>query len=149
MKRYYGGTEAKAGFYWNPKEWEVTVLSGKGGTLPGPADTRFYRVPMLGMLVLGPIMGAAFVLFLPFIGVAMLVYYGSRKVAERTGSFVRGAATAMAPAWRPGEAYLAGKSRKRHGARKPAEPTQEPTKDETTGELDSLKDEIEQRRRGE
>ena len=145
MKRYNGGTEAKAGFYWNSREWEITVLQGKGGSLPGDATTRFIRIPMPAMLLVGPIMGAAFVMFLPFIGVAMLGYYGSRKLAAVTGDFVRGAATAMSPAWRPGEAYLAGKPRRaKKGAVKDAASEAKP---EAADAITSLEKDVEERRR--
>lgn len=149
MARYTGGNEVKAGIYWNPRDWEMTVLQGKGGTLPGGPEARWMRVPLFAMLLLGPIMGAAFVIFLPFIGVAMLVYYGSRKAAEATGRFVRGAATAMSADWRPGEAYLAGKPRNGSGAKDEAAPESQETSDEEENELDSLEKEVAERRREE
>lgn len=70
-----GGDTVKAGFYWNRGEWEAQIVSGEGGVLKGDSSARFVRVPLLAVLALAPIMGAAYAMFLPFIGIAMVVMY--------------------------------------------------------------------------
>jgi len=72
MLNYKGGDTVKAGFYWNPKEWEATIVPREGGPLPGSEGVRYYRTPLLALLILAPTMGAVFAIFLPFIGLAML-----------------------------------------------------------------------------
>jgi hypothetical protein len=67
-----GGEEAKAGFYWRAAAWEIVTLSGKGGVLPGGVQERYYRLPALAVLTAAPVMGGLFVVFLPFIGFALL-----------------------------------------------------------------------------
>ncbi len=107
MFKYSGGQTAKSGFYWNARTWAITMIERQGGALPGGAEDRYARIPVLAMLVVAPFMGAAYVMFLPFIGIAMVTDF----VARRLGRGVRAGALAMAaavsPQWRPGEAYLA------------------------------------------
>jgi hypothetical protein len=73
MFRYKGGELVKGGFYWNQAQWHLENVEGKSGTLPGDDDTRYARVPTLMLFVLAPLMGALFVVFLPFIGFALLI----------------------------------------------------------------------------
>ena len=73
--RYKGGEVVKAGFYWNLAEWEAKIVPAEGGSLAGTADTRYLRVPILAVLVLAPIMGLTYAMFLPFIGFAMVAMY--------------------------------------------------------------------------
>ncbi len=117
MTKYLGGTDVKAGFYWNLRQWEMVTLSGAGGTLPGSGADRFLKVPIVAFLFVAPVMGGLYAFFLPFIGFAMLFAFLGRKVgagarlaAVRVGGLV-------SPQWRPGEAYLAGKRGKKseHG----------------------------------
>lgn len=73
MFNHKGGDVVKGGFYWNQAQWRLENVEGKSGTLPGDEESRFARVPTLVLFVLAPIMGALFVVFLPFIGFALLV----------------------------------------------------------------------------
>ena len=108
MARYHGGDQVKAGFYFNMTKWEVQTLSGKGGTLAGAADERFVRVPAIGVLVLAPFMGAAYAIFLPFIGIALVLQYLAKRGYALAGDVAHATQAAMGHAWRPGEAYFAG-----------------------------------------
>jgi hypothetical protein len=109
MLRHQGGDHVKAGFYLDLDSWEIKMISGReGATLEGSPATRYLRIPTLGMLIFAPLMGAAFAIFLPFIGIAMVLQY----LAVRGWRSARHAAQAMvgtlAPAWQPGTAHLAG-----------------------------------------
>ncbi len=117
MARKVGGTMVKAGFYWNPKEWEIVTIEGPGGILPGTPEDRYFRIPVLAMLLLAPVMGGLFVVFLPLIGFALVLQHLGRLSVAATR---RGAATllaTMSPTWRPGEAYFAGKHKPEARAR--------------------------------
>jgi hypothetical protein len=72
MKTISGGSKVEPGFYWHMKGWEIVPVSDTQGTLPGTEKDRYLRVPTPALLVLAPVMGASFVMFLPFIGFAML-----------------------------------------------------------------------------
>lgn len=78
-----GGSKVPAGFYFNRKNWEIVTVSGKrGGLLPGNAETAYLRVPALAMLAAAPVLGAAFVVFLPVIGFALLATAAFKKAAR-------------------------------------------------------------------
>jgi hypothetical protein len=78
--RFAGGEIVKAGFYWNLREWEVQVVPREGGPLKGGPDDRHVRVPLPLLLFLAPLMGAAYAMFLPFIGFAMLAAFLAGKL---------------------------------------------------------------------
>jgi hypothetical protein len=72
MFTYKGGDTVKGGFYWNRGTWHLENVEGKRGTLSGSGETRYLWIPTLLMLILAPVMGGLFVLFLPFVGFALL-----------------------------------------------------------------------------
>lgn len=71
----------KAGFYWNPAGWEI-VTAKKGTALPGAAETRYLRLPLVLMMIVGPILGALMVVFLPLIGFVILFGFAGVKLAH-------------------------------------------------------------------
>jgi hypothetical protein len=139
MARKSGGTKVKAGYYWRASQWEIVTISGRdGGVLPGGHDEVFYGIPILAMLALAPIMGALFVMFLPFIGFAILLQYAAQAAYRAVKSQAVQAGATLAPSWRPGEAYLAAKPDEKGDAAK------EPAADE---KLDALEKEIEEKKK--
>jgi hypothetical protein len=72
MKRFKGMATAAGGYYFNLRDWKLETIEGATGTLPGDDDARYVRVPLLGMLLLVPVLGLAFVILLPFLGIAVL-----------------------------------------------------------------------------
>ena len=72
MKTHGGGTRVAPGFYWNLRTWTVATISDGPGDLPGDAGQRHVKVPVVVLLGLAPIMGAAYVMFLPLLGFALL-----------------------------------------------------------------------------
>jgi hypothetical protein len=96
MARHQGGEVVKGGFYWNQAQWLVENVEGKFGMLPGGEDARYVRVPTVMMFLLAPLMGALFVIFLPFIGFALLI---GMLAARAMGLFTKKpAATPKPPA---------------------------------------------------
>ena len=115
---YKGGHKAAKGTYWDVATGEridveqEQVLAGDG--------KRFYiKAPTAVMLLAGPVLGLIFAIFLPFIGIVMTI----SQVARKLGGGLAGAASqSMSFGWRPIEAYLAGRKRKKEGReRKPSE----------------------------
>ncbi len=104
--RYKGGEVVKAGFYWNLAEWEAKIVPAEGGPLAGTAETRYLRVPILVVLVLAPIMGLTYAMFLPFIGFAMVAYLLGGKVVEAASGVAAQAGRVRRPAWAPTLAFL-------------------------------------------
>ncbi len=80
-----GGSTVKPGFYWNTRRWELVPVSDRPGKLPGSTEQKYIRVPSALMLVMAPIMGGAFVVFMPFIGFAMLGQQLLKKGARAVG----------------------------------------------------------------
>jgi hypothetical protein len=72
MRAYKGNDMVKGGYFLNLRDWKLEVVEGDTGVLPGNDETPYRRVPMLGMLVVAPVMGLAFVVLLPFIGLAVI-----------------------------------------------------------------------------
>jgi len=85
MTKYRGGDTVKAGFYWNRGAWGVELVPAEGGALAGDPLTNYVRVPWPALLVIAPVMGGAFAMFLPFIGIALLVQFGWYAVTGRSG----------------------------------------------------------------
>ena len=83
MTTYTGGDTVMAGFYWNQGKWEAEVVPAAGGLLPGDTTVTYRRIPWPALLVVAPVMGGAFAMFLPFIGLAMLVQYAYRAATGR------------------------------------------------------------------
>lgn len=134
MKRLTAGTKVDAGYYWHMGAWEITRIES-AGVLPGAAGDTYLKLPLLALFAVTPVMGVAFVMFLPFIGFALFFGLLARKAAASIQNGFFELAALVHPAWRPGEAYLTGK---REAAEAP----------ETNGDraLDALADEIAARR---
>ncbi len=115
MTKHIGGNAVKAGFYWNLRKWEMVTLSGIGGTLPGSADDRYLKVPIIAFLFIAPVMGGLYAFFLPFIGFAMVFAFLGRKLGAAGRAAVARVGGLVSPDWAPGEAYLAGKRGKKNG----------------------------------
>jgi hypothetical protein len=79
------GEAAKMGFYFNTRTWEVDLHRKEGGALPGVDGDRYVRIPAAALLVLGPVMGFFFVIFLPFIGFALVARELGYKAAGWIG----------------------------------------------------------------
>jgi hypothetical protein len=113
MTKRMGGTAAKNGFYWHLGKWQMTVVPKQGGILPGDAGDRYLRVPVVGLLVIAPLMGAVYAMFLPFIGFAMLFGFLGKKAVSTARAGAMGIGATLSANWRPGEAHLAGTRRAR------------------------------------
>ena len=104
-----GGTKVNYGFYWSARGWDMAMIPAEGGLLPGGADRRYSRIPTFLFLLMAPFMGALYVVFLPFVGFAMLAGYAARGVKRMVTDAFMNIAVAVSPQWAPGEAYLAGR----------------------------------------
>jgi len=142
MTRHQGGDRVKAGFYLNAAKWDVKALSGAGGVLPGGPEERFLRVPAAALFVFAPLMGAVYAIFLPFIGIAMVVQHLTKKAGEAAADVAHAVTGTMAPAWRPGEAHFTGEPK---ADAKPAAPAE--TKPAGDDPLKAIEDEIDKRPR--
>lgn len=107
MLAHRGGTRVRAGFYWDRARWTLVTLPGEGGVLPGGEERGYLKVPVPLLLLLAPVMGGLYVLFLPFIGFTMVIGLATRRAVEGIGRALAALLATLGPAWRPGEAYFA------------------------------------------
>ncbi len=131
-----GGQKVGKGTYWNPSDGHRIDIIGQG-VLPGSSGTTYLKMPAGGMLVVAPVVGLAYVIFLPVFGLMAVVGMwlvpvfgviagtalagiklcsGMFSTAGRNASF----------GWTPSTAYLAGKK----ASKKKDEPDEPDEKDE-------------------
>jgi hypothetical protein len=115
MRELKGGNKVPGGFYYHKGNWEITVVQGEKGVLPGSEETTWVRIPTLAMLVGAPVMGGLFVVFLPFLGFAMLFNHLGKKAATGLRRAADEVGAAVSPAWQPGTATFAGKKKAKKG----------------------------------
>ena len=101
MKRYTGSEMVEPGLYFNPRQLSFKSVDEEG-PLPGSTDEVYRRVPILVLLVVGPILGLAYAVFLPFIGFAMVTWLLGVKAVQLAGGAVR----VLRPGWEPSMAFL-------------------------------------------
>ncbi len=82
MLNHKGGENTKGGFYLKKGEWEIVTVEGKNGTLPGGLECQYIKLPAILFVPLAMVMGALYVIFLPFIGFAMLFAMIAKKAAH-------------------------------------------------------------------
>ncbi len=110
MARMNGGTSVPGGYYWNPRTWSITPVAKDGDRLPGKASDSFLRIHGAVALLLAPLLGGLFVVFLPFIGLALFFQWAVGKATGTARDGARDLAATVTPGWRPGEAHLTGRA---------------------------------------
>lgn len=128
------GTLVKGGFYFNRDKMDLIAVSGKEGMLPGADGQRYLRVPVLAVLLLAPLLGGLFVMFMPFIGFALVFQHLGRLMLSGVKRAGRGLLFVVTPSWRPGEAYFAGKEGEKKQAKESAEAQVEADKPRDSGD---------------
>jgi hypothetical protein len=108
MTTYNGNSQVKSGYYFSMSTLGVEVVGEEGGRLPGPASTRYFSVPFLLLFAIVPVVGLAFLMFLPFIGFALLGVAMARGVTGRLRERAGALAATVAPPHATGAAYLGG-----------------------------------------
>ena len=70
-ERFHGASAVPGGYYLNAKRWAIEPIARDGDRLPpGPGEWR--RIPMIAALVLVPILGVTFLMFMPAAGFLVL-----------------------------------------------------------------------------
>lgn len=116
MLRYRGGEKVIKGTYWNPVTGERIEMEHEG-VLPGESSTIYLRMPAPFVLIIGPVLGLLYAIFLPLITILMVVGVIAMKVF---GAISRLAWSISSFGWRLTEAYLGGRrSSKKKGSKDP------------------------------
>ena len=132
MTTYTGRQTVNAGFYLNTKTYSLETLN-QAGELPGNDLDTYRHVPMLALLAAAPLLGLAFVMFLPFVGFAMVLHLVGKKAYQLVTDAATEGVRVLRPSWAPAFAFLT--------RSKPAKPaTDEPA---ATPEADAWKDDVE------
>ncbi len=136
MKRYAAGTKVEPGYYLSTSHWAFANVGPTVAPLAGEAGEQFVKVPFALALLLAPVAGLLFVMFLPFIGVALAVGVVGKKLGQKLTGGAAQVAAVVQPPMATGAAYLTGE--------KPAEKPSEKTAEHP--ELDALAKEVGERR---
>ncbi len=107
--KHIGGEKVKGGNYWSFSTGERVTIEA-GGILPGDSSATYYKAHPAIILLAGPVLGLVYAVFLPFIGIAVLLKVIMTKLFGRT---MEGLSKLAIFNWRPSEAYLAGRRKKR------------------------------------
>lgn len=83
LNNYKGSDAVKKGFYASISRWTIELVKADGEKLPGAADERYIHLPTPVMLVAAPLVGAAFVIFLPLIGFVLLGNFAWHKLTGK------------------------------------------------------------------
>ena len=105
MTTFTGNQIVDPGLFFTFRPLRLTSVDRRG-PLPGANTTTYLRIPMLLMLALSPLLGLAFVIFLPFIGFAMVFRLAGEKAVEVGGRVITQGARVLRPAWAPALAFL-------------------------------------------
>ncbi len=135
---YESGSTVRSGYYLNAASWRIEPVANDGDRLPGGRG-RWMRIPTAAALALVPLLGATFLVFLPFIGFVMMARALARPLVEVFHGSTTGLAATMSPGWLPGEAHFTGKRPENAGVEEKG-----PTSGDTFA---ALAREIERRRR--
>lgn len=109
MSKHSGGHKVEKGTYWDLGNGRRVDIDEEG-VLPGDSKTIYAKIPPGLMLVLGPLVGLLYVVFLPFIAIGTVAAVAGRKVI---GAVLGLAGRSLSFGWRPSTAHLAGKKRRK------------------------------------
>jgi hypothetical protein len=90
MKRYYDGEVVKRGIYLSLKRKDLVTIEKESELLLGGGNDSYVKIQPLAMIVVGPLIGLIYVIFLPFISFAMIVWLIANKTWLGVRRFGRG-----------------------------------------------------------
>lgn len=108
MTTLNAGTPVKRGYYFSTKNWSVNPVHADGTILHGEPGERFIPIPLPIAVIAGPALGAAFLMFVPFIGFYLVAKSALRPVGRLFGRSTTEIAASMS-GLHPGEAHLTGR----------------------------------------
>ena len=104
-----GGQMVNKGTYWDLRIGNRIDIADEG-LLPGTDKSTYIKMPPVMMLVAGPIIGLLYAILLPFIGIATVATLAGQKMLKGMNNL---AAKSVSFGWRPKNAYLSGKKKKK------------------------------------
>jgi len=110
MKTTSGGSAVKSGYYLSRANWEIVPVQHDGERLPGGVADHYMKVPLAVVFTVMPVLGGLMVVFLPFIGLALVAKQIAKPVAGLFHRSAQDLAATVTPGWAPGAAHFTGKS---------------------------------------
>ena len=109
MLKYKAGQKVGKGTYWNISDGTRVDITDEG-TLPGDGTVRYTKFPSGVMLIAGPVIGLFYVIAMPFMAVGTILTMVGGKLLSGLFNFL---GNLVSFGWRPSEAHLAGKKKRR------------------------------------
>ena len=97
------------GTYWDVRKGQRIDIADEG-MLPGDETSTYIRMPLGVALLSAPIIGLFYAIVMPVIGIATVATMAVRKVMGGLYDLV---AKSISFGWRPKNAYLSGKKKKK------------------------------------
>jgi len=110
MKTTSGGSAVKSGYYLSRASWEIVPVRHDGERLPGGAADHYVKLPLAAVFTVMPVLGGLMVVFLPFIGLALVAKQVAKPLAGLFHRSAQDLAATVTPGWAPGAAHFTGKS---------------------------------------
>jgi hypothetical protein len=133
---FESGAAVKSGYYLDAAGWAVHPVAHDGDRLPAGRGA-WRRIPTFAAIVLTPVLGLVFLMFLPVIGFLLAIQAAVLPLIRLFRASAIDLAATVGPGWAPGEAHLTGK-RGEEAAGEGAP--------EASGRLGELEKEIEEKR---
>ena len=114
MFKHTGGQRVESGTYWDVMTG-LRVDFDQEGTLPGGNAATYLKASSSAILLLGPILGLAYVVLMPIMGIVTAL---SLLVQKALGGVFSLGKHLVSFGWRPAESYLGGKNKKKNDSDK-------------------------------
>jgi len=118
---FTAGSMVEGGYYFDRDKLDLIAVGGRQGALPGVEGQRYYRIPALAALPLATVLGGLFVVFMPLVGIALVLRRPARLSLPGMKRAGRGLLFVVSATWRSGKAYLAGRKGKKQRAKEAAD----------------------------
>ncbi len=105
MKQQKRERKVRGGAYLSLTTGEVIQTVGEAGGPPQGARGPFVRLPMGALAVVGPLMGLAYIIFLPLVGILALFWLIGHHLSRAVPALAREVVSAITAAWRQSLAY--------------------------------------------
>jgi hypothetical protein len=110
MTTTFSGNQAvESGYYFNASRWSIEPVAEDGARLPaGPG--RWHRIPTAAALLATPLLGLAFLMFLPFIGFLLTAQAALTPVGRFAREVAVGFGATLSPIPVVGASHLTGQA---------------------------------------
>lgn len=116
MRHYEGNQQVESGIYLHSRSFHIESHVEEG-PLPGNDSDRYYRIPPVALLIVGPVLGLVYAIFLPVVGFVMLGKLIATKATDLALGATRASLRVLRPSWQPSMAFL-GRSKQRKDAQR-------------------------------